>query len=231
MSYPRPTGRQAASRKYDILTALGVHACNGNKHLQRLVLRFITLIVARYNWQADELAVGQREIAALWSVDERTVKREMARLRELGWISVKAAAGRGRVAVHGLQVDSILTATADDWARVGRDFDARMRGAEETAVAPPGNVVAFPRPAALAGDATLWERARHRLAQQNPALCAAWFDGLEPREAQGGGLDLLAPTRFHADYLATHHFARLLDALMREGLARPALTISARRQA
>lgn len=229
MSQARLAGRHVSSRKYDILTALGVHACGRDKHLQRLVLRFITLIVARYNWQADELAVGQREIAALWSVDERTVKREMAKLRDLGWINVKAAAVRGRVAIHGLGLERILQATAEDWQAVGRDFEARMQGATEPAPQP-GNVVAFPRTAAPAADASVWDRARHRLAQENPALCAAWFDGLEPREGQGGGLDLLAPTRFHADYLATHHYNRLLDALMREGLGRPALTISARRQ-
>ncbi|MFD1807144.1 hypothetical protein ACFSHQ_00730 [Gemmobacter lanyuensis] len=95
MAQAKLMGRNASARKYDILTALGVHACRGDKHLQRLVLRLITLIVARYNWQSDELCVGQREIAQLWSVDERTVKRDMARLREIGWLTVKAAAARG----------------------------------------------------------------------------------------------------------------------------------------
>ena len=98
MRVARATGRNAAVIKYDLLTALGAHACAGDKHLQRLVLRFITLIVARYNWQADELSVGQTEMAALWSVDARTVKRDMARLREMGWLSIRRAAARGRVA-------------------------------------------------------------------------------------------------------------------------------------
>jgi hypothetical protein len=39
----------------------------------------MALITMRYNWQRDELTTGQGEIAPLWSVDERTVKREMAR--------------------------------------------------------------------------------------------------------------------------------------------------------
>jgi hypothetical protein len=76
-------GRNAAAHKYDILTAIGTYALSKGKHEQRLVLRLITLITARYNWGRDELAVGQREIARLWSVDERTVKREMAKLRAL----------------------------------------------------------------------------------------------------------------------------------------------------
>ena len=38
----RATGRNAASMKYDILSALGAHGCAGDKHRQRLVLRLIT---------------------------------------------------------------------------------------------------------------------------------------------------------------------------------------------
>ena len=84
----RPTGRGASSRKYDILTALSAFALRGSKHEQRRVLRFMLLITARYNWRRDRLSVGQREIAMMWSCDERTVKREMARLKALGWLKV-----------------------------------------------------------------------------------------------------------------------------------------------
>ena len=107
----KATGRNAAALKYDILTAMGVHACAGDKHRQRLVLRLITLIVARYNWTSDEITVGQREMAALWSIDERSVKRDMAKLRDMGWLVQKRAAARGRVAVHGLDLSRILTET------------------------------------------------------------------------------------------------------------------------
>ena len=101
----RATGRYAASLKYDVLTALGAYACGGDKHRQRLALRLMTLVTARYNWQDDTVTTGQREIAALWSVDERTVKREMARLREMGWLVLKRASTRGRVACYGLGLD------------------------------------------------------------------------------------------------------------------------------
>jgi len=97
MLSPKPVGRDAAARKYDIITALGAYALAGGKHDHRLVLRFITLVTARYNWARNELAVGQREIAQLWSVDERTVKREMAKLRGCGWLVVKRQGARGRV--------------------------------------------------------------------------------------------------------------------------------------
>ena len=226
MAQAKLMGRNASARKYDILTALGVHACRGDKHLQRLVLRLITLIVARYNWQSDELCVGQREIAQLWSVDERTVKREMARLREIGWLTVKAAAARGRVTVHGLDLDAIVRTTEADWAAVGPDYAARMRGTPEETPAPTGNVVPFPR-AAPGAEASIWDRARHRLAGENAALCAAWFDGLKMVEGDGDRLHLKAPTRFHADYVMTHHMTRLIHALRSEGVESPSLTITA----
>ena len=74
-------GRDAAVRKYDALSALMAFALAGDPNRQRLVLRLMALITTRYNWQRNELAMGQREIARLWCVDERTVKRDMARLR------------------------------------------------------------------------------------------------------------------------------------------------------
>ena len=91
MQLVKPAGHRDAARKYDIITALGAYALARNKHDQRLVLRLITLMTARYNWARNELAVGQREIARLWSVDERTVKREMAKLRGCGWLTPAGA--------------------------------------------------------------------------------------------------------------------------------------------
>lgn len=214
----RITGRNAASLKYDVLSALGAHGCAGDKHLQRLVLRFITLIVARYNWQTGELCVGQREIATLWSVDERTVKRDMARLRELGWLRVKQPAARGRVAVLALEIPVILGGTSGDWAKIGPDYLARMAPSEapdETAEAPKpeGNVISFPAPPRAEGD-QLWPRMREVLHRESPELYAAWFAGLEAEPGPGGHWRLRAPSRFHASFIATHHLARL-EALMR----------------
>lgn len=216
MQIARPVGRQAASRKYDLLTALGVHACHGDKHLQRLVLRLMTLIVARYNWQTDEITVGQREIAALWGVDERTVKRDIARLRAMGWLVQHRAAVRGRVASHGLDLPAILTATQKDWAAVGPDYVERMTG-PQTPQVPAPNVVSFPTAASpLPADASPWARAQARLQAEDPALYAAWFRPLVDLGAEGGLLELAAPSRFHASYVTTHLTARLLAALRAE---------------
>ncbi|AWB50598.1 hypothetical protein HYN69_18530 (plasmid) [Gemmobacter aquarius] len=225
MQIVRPVGRQAASRKYDLLTALGAYACRGDKHFQRLVLRFITLIVARYNWQSDEIMVGQREMAAMWSVDERTVKREVAKLRALGWLVQKRAAVRGRVAVHGLDLSAILSATSDTWEAVGPDFVERMRG-PEVATAEPTNVVAFPGVTAPPADGSLWSRAQSRLMSEDPALYAAWFRQLASVGATGGVIELTAPTRFHATFVITHHLSRILAALRREDASIHAVTIA-----
>lgn len=229
MQIVRPVGRQAASRKYDLLTALGVHACRGDKHFQRLVLRFVTLIVARYNWQTDEITVGQREIGALWAVDERTVKREVAKLRALGWLVQKRAAVRGRVAVHGLDLTAILKATEPDWGHVGPDFVDRMRGPESSAPAPAANVVSFPGATAPppAPDGSAWDRARARLHAEDPALYAAWFRHLAETACIGGVMELAAPSRFHATFVATHHLSRLLAALQREDGTIRLVTVSA----
>ena len=55
----------------------------------------MALITTRYNWQRDELTMGQGEIARLWSVDDRTVKREMARLAGAGLAGAEAAGRAG----------------------------------------------------------------------------------------------------------------------------------------
>jgi hypothetical protein len=202
----RATGRNAASIKYDVLSALGAHGCGGDKHRQRLVLRLITLIVARYNWIADELMVGQREMAALWSIDERSVKREIAKLRELGWLVQKRAAARGRVAVHGLDLPCILSGTREDWSRIGPDFVARMAGDDTPRAAPPSNVISFPLPP---GEGGLWPRIQAALHREDPNLYGAWFAALKGGISEDGLLTVIAPTRFHADYLRTNHQHRL----------------------
>lgn len=204
----RVTGRNASVMKYDILSALGAHGCAGDKNRQRLVLRLITLIVARYNWIADELTVGQREMAALWSIDERSVKRDLAKLRDLGWLVQKRAAARGRVAVHGLGLERILSTTRDDWGRIGPDFAARMDPPEATP--PAGNVITFPAPRA---DDGLWPRVQARLYREEPNLYGAWFAALKAGPVRESVLQVVAPSRFHADYLRANLLPRLERAV------------------
>ena len=207
----KPTGRHAASLKYDLISALGAHALSLGKADQRRVLRLITLITARYNWARDELAVGQREIARLWSCDERTVKREMARLRAMGWLVVRRQGTRGRVSEYGLDHARILADTNPAWSAIGPDFVLRLEGqGEESSVVPfPGPVaVAPPR---LTSDSE-WGLAQMVLHQEDSANFDSWLRALERAERAGGRLTLRAPSRFHASYVQTHLAGRILAA-------------------
>ncbi|WP_227271360.1 hypothetical protein [Roseobacter weihaiensis] len=207
----KPVGRGAAARKYDLLTALGAFALAQDKFDQRRALRLMTLITARYNWARDELAVGQREIARLWSVDERTVKREMALLRARGWLVVRRQGARGRVTQYGLGIDQILRDTEPQWPAVGSDFELRMGGAD------PAKVVALPVSGAVPApditSGTEWALAQALLHAEDAASYAAWLAALERAERAGGRLTLRAPSRFHAVYVQTHLERRVLLAL------------------
>lgn len=208
----RPLGQGAASKKYDVITALGAHACASSKFQQKLTLRFITLVTARYNWQRDELTMGRAEIALLWQVDERTVKRELAKLREAGWMQVKRPSARGRVTTYGIDWDRILEMTRSSWGHVGPDFVARMSAPVEAGqpADPTNTVVRFP--SAPTGE-TEWDRACAILHREDPALHSNWLSAVTRIGLAQGVLELAAPTAFHAQYLATHVMDRLSKAV------------------
>lgn len=213
MLSPKVVGQGAAARKYDLITAIGAHALASDKHRQRLALRLITLVTARYNWARDELAVGQREIAALWSVDERTVKREMAKLRGLGWLVVHRQGARGRVTRYGLNIPGILDATRPQWAGVGPDFDLRMQGApDRDSVVPLPVRGTVPPPPPPTTDGTEWDIAQTLLHREDPAIYGSWLRTLSRVGRAGGRLTLQAPSRFHGAYVQTHLVGRILSA-------------------
>jgi hypothetical protein len=211
MQTARAVGRNAAAQKYDIITALGTFALSRDKHEQRLVLRLITLITARYNWTRNELCVGQREIARLWSVDERTVKREMAKLRAMGWLVVHQQGARGRVTEYGFDVARVLETTKTAWPKVGPDFDLRMHGGPATSDIVPLPVKGRVQAPDLT-DATEWALARGVLHSEDQGLYGSWFQALKRVERAGGRLTLCAPSRFHAAYVQTHLVGRILAA-------------------
>ena len=207
----KTAGRNASVAKYDILTALGAYALARNKHDQRLVLRLMTLITARYNWARNELAVGQREIARLWSVDERTVKREMAKLRALGWLVVSRQGARGHVTEYRIDKERLLEATQDSWASVGPDFDMRMKGQPESE-----RIVPMPSrgdiPAPDISDGLEWSLALALLHAEDPNTYGSWLRALSRVDRAGGRLTLKAPTRFHGVYVQTHFLSRIVTA-------------------
>jgi hypothetical protein len=209
----KPVGRNASAMKYDLITALGAHALSLGKADQRRVLRLITLVTARYNWARDELAVGQREIAQLWSCDERTVKREMARLRGLGWLVVRRQGARGRVTEYAMDRDRILLDTRAMWPAVGPDFVIRLDApdAAQSVVPFRGNGSGdVPPPDVSAG--TEWALGQAVLHREDNATFGSWLRALERVDRAGGRLILRAPSRFHAAYVQTHLQDRILHA-------------------
>ena len=214
MQLPRPVGREAASRKYDILSALMAFCLSKDKHVQRQVLRVMSLITTRYNWQRDELTMGQGEIAKLWSVDDRTVKREMARLRAQGWLVLKRQGARGRVSTYSMDLNRMLEDTRPAWPLIGEDFIARLDPSEGTGHGA-SNVVPLRAVPGPADDGSVWAAAQARLHAEDAATYGAWFHALAEAGVEGGSMTLAAPTRFHATYVTTNLKDRLLAALRR----------------
>lgn len=214
MQLPRPVGREAASRKYDILSALMAFALAQDKHVQRQVLRMMALITTRYNWQRDELTMGQGEIARLWSVDERTVKREMARLRSQGWLVLKRQGARGRVSAYGFDLNRMLEETRPAWPLIGEDFVARLDPAETTG-REVSNVVPLRAVQVPTDSGSVWGATQASLHADDAATYGAWFHALTDSGLEENTLTLAAPTRFHAAYVTTNLKERLLAALRR----------------
>lgn len=211
----RPMGQGAASKKYDVLTALGAHACGGSKFQQRLVLRFMTAITARYNWQRDELTMGRAELARLWQVDERTVKRELAKLKAAGWLFIKRPAARGRVTAYAIDWNSVLKDTRPAWKSVGPDFELRlasMDGDPDPMPEKDRTVVAFPTTKSNEGDSE-WDQALALLQRDDPIFHGNWLAQIKRSDLRQGILELEAPTGFHANYLNTHAMARITRAV------------------
>lgn len=220
MIQTKPVGRNAPAMKYDILTALGAHAlaAGRDKALQKSCLRLLTLVTARYNWRSGELTVGRPEMARLWCVDERTVKRELARLKALGWIEVRRPGARGRLTAYGLCFERILETTQPAWDNVGADYVARMSAGQGEEPGD-GKVVAFPgksmpqAPDPSSGDE--WALASGLLFSENPGEHASWFAPLRRVQRIGDRLLLRAPSRFHANYVQTHLADHILAAVNR----------------
>jgi len=125
MQPSRLVGPGSGVAKYDVLTALSVGALHRSPAEQVSVLRLIALITARYNWQRDELCLGQSEMARIWGVHDRTVKREVRRLQEAGLLVCLRPGVRGRVASYRLDRAGIERFSRPVWDLLGADFASR----------------------------------------------------------------------------------------------------------
>lgn len=215
MQLAKATGRRAAALKYDILTALLSLAAHDKGVDGRLAQRLALVITARLSWKSETFCVGVRELGLLWSVTERTAKRELAHMRARDWISVTRAARRGQVTIHRVNIAQVMAATKPCWNTVGPDFAERMgQGAQQPL--PDPTVVPFRQPdtdASILPVGGLWAEVAAKLDQSDPAVYCAWMSKLAEVESGGGQLVLAAPSSFIASYVKTHLLDKLVAAV------------------
>ncbi len=207
----RLAGPGAGVVKYDVLTALGIIGTHGERPDDISMLRLISAVTARYNWRSDEMVVGQRDLALLWGVTERTAKREIKRLTVSRILLVRRRGVRGRVASYRLNLAEILSRSQPHWHDVGPDFAERMAmhaPAEATVVK-----LDFPQPEEPAGQAGTWRAVRARLRSEGPAAFANWYDQLTYLGRDGGEVRLRAATPFVGRYVETHLVRPLAAAI------------------
>lgn len=211
MDNRRVTGAGSGAVKYDILTALTVTGLNGSAGEQLSMARLSSVITARYNWRTDELSMGQREMAALWGVGERTAKREVKRWLEIGLLACRRSGVRGRVAAYRLNLHRICEVTEPFWTLIGSDFAERMGslqpGGSRVIRLDTVRATMTPPP-----DATGWQSVRHQLGDLFPAQFETWIAPLVARE-EGDTLILEARSAFAAEYVKTHFGRDISDAV------------------
>lgn len=211
MENGRVTGAGSSATKYDILTALTVAGLNGDGRDQVSMARLTSLITARYNWRIDELSMGQREMASLWGVGDRTVKREIKRWLETGLLIVRRSGVRGRVAAYRLNMSRICDVTEPIWHLVGTDFCERMQR-----LRPGGDRVIrldkIRATQALPECAEGWDQVRQQLASIFPAQFEAWIAPLAAHD-DGSQIVLEARSAFAAEYVKTHFGRDIVDAI------------------
>lgn len=211
MDNRRVTGADSGVAKYDILTALTVAGLNGQGRDQLSMARLTSLITARYNWRTDELSMGQREMATLWGVGDRTVKREVKRWLDTGLLIVRRSGVRGRVAAYRLNIMRICELTEPIWHLIGMDFVERMQRLKPGA----DRVIRLDTVRAhvsLSTEATGWDEVRDQLSRLFPAQFDAWIAPLVAHD-DGAHLILEARSAFAAEYVKTHFGRDIVDAI------------------
>lgn len=211
-------GPGAGVYKYDLLTALSVGALHGSVVQQTSALRLIAMITARYNWQRDEVSIGQCELARLWGVNERTVKREMKRLTDAGILICLRPGVRGRVGAYRVSYEGVERLSRPVWAAVGADFERRFEG--HGATAPKVVRVDFgARSPSAPPDETppdSWGAVQARLRAEFPDAWGNWFRQLGCNGVEAGAVQLTAPSGFVCRYVETHLRPPLLVAIRAE---------------
>ena len=207
--------------KYDVITALSVMALHDSPTVQVTVLRLVSLITARYNWKTDQFCVAQADMARMWNVSERTVKREMKRMVEAGLIRCIRQGVRGRVGAYRLDYHQLFDKSRGCWDAVGMDFSDRMAvtaGAGSTKVVKVDFAARKTAHDAMPEVPTgndVWSRALKELAQDDPDRLQAWYSKLSLVDAGPDDVTLRAPSGFVANFIQTHLAAQISAALAR----------------
>lgn len=211
MDRTRLAGPHSGVAKYDLLTALSLLGLHGGPRAQISALRLIAVVTARYNWRIDELCVCQRDMARMWGVTERTVKREVKAWVEARWLICMRQGTRGRAGAYRLDLIEIHHRASELWPLVGADFVDRMAPKPEVSV-----VAVRPLDAVHAEEVAprgTWRAASRRLRLADPASHAAWFAHLRLLSEEGGTLTLAARTRYAAHYIETRLRTALTEAV------------------
>jgi DNA-binding Lrp family transcriptional regulator len=228
-------GARAGALKYDLLTALNIAGLHGSPTEQTSLMRLMLLITARYNWRVEEVSVGHAELARLWAVNNRTVKREMKRLLEMGVITCIRPGVRGRVGAYRLNYRRIYALSQPCWSAIGPDFEDRMMemSGARTVVKVDFNAAQTPhlKPVSDEIPAGSWGAVRRRLKAEHPTLFESWFAKLVQDTIEDHTLTLRAPNRFVSRYIETHFatkLARAVDAEMptKDGAPRQIVLVS-----
>ncbi len=212
----RLVGPNSAVLKYDLLTALLLIGFHGKPLAQVSATRLSLLLTARYNWKTDQVSIGQAELAKLWCVTPRTVKREVKRLIETGWLICIRPGVKGRVARYRLGQGSVFEVSRPFWPMVGHDYVERMEalaGRAESKLIRVDFVRKAPETAGL-------DPLIARLKDLRPDLFETWFAQFTVLAPEGDVLTLCAPNTFIARYVETH-FSPVVQAAVLEIYRRP----------
>lgn len=217
MELKRLTGAHASALKYDVLTALSLCGLHGSQTQMMSMIRLTAVVTARYNWRRDELSIGQRDMARLWGVTERTAKREVRRWLESGLLVCTRPGVRGRVAAYRLDIRTLLEQSRDLWDLVGPDYAERM-GAERQQEAAKVVKVDFgagrsePDPQEQVTPPG-WRAASARFREMSPQVYASWIAPLTFVSDDGRTVTLRGPSAFASRYVETHHARELAEVV------------------
>ncbi len=216
MTPTKLVGRNASVLKYDLLTAVNLIGLHGSSAEQVSMQRLSTLITTRYNWRRDELSVGQRDMARMFGVTERTIKREVKRWTDSEILVCSRSGVRGRVGAYRLNLLEIYRRSEQLWSAVGPDYVERM--AEFWSEDRPKVVPLVPKQQEQPSEAsrTSWGGICARLQQTAPEKAANWLRQLVFVGDDGANYRLEAKSAFVARYIETHLGAELNAAIQLE---------------